>query len=447
MSRRNLLLLLVACAASYACYVRAEQNPYARYLAAGYAIVDRWALQDAPDQALFEGAMNGMIDVLHKQGDEHSQFVSSLRSESFREDISQEFGGIGIRVRLLGEPPMPTVVGPPEPGTPACDADIQSGDRLAAVDGASAAGKTLEEVTQMIRGPEGEVVTLTLQRHGAPNPHDVVITREVITVESVLGDLRDATGKWNFRLEEFPEVGFLRVTKFGDKTAGELSVVLAELHARPLAGLVIDLRDNYGGALDAAVEISDLFLAAGFPIVTTRGRDLAIRERYVSSGAGPYPDLPLAVLINQNSASASEIVAGCLQDYRRALVVGQRSYGKGTVQRLMRLESGRSLLKITSATYWRPSGRNIHRMPADGPAAPWGVLPDPGCTLVLDESQYLAWRRYRSRRDLFGSQDDPRIDPQWDEVEGAPPPGFRDRVLELAVAALLRGQTPEGPTP
>lgn len=436
MSRRNLLLTLVALVVSYACFVRAEQNPYARYLAAGFATIDRWALQDAPDQELFDGAMQGMVDVLRTYGDEHSEFVSAQRSEAFRVDISQEFGGIGIRVRMLGEPPLPTVVGPPEPGAPACRADIQSGDRLLAVDGTPTAGQSLDDVTALIRGPEGEDVVLTLQRPGQDQPHDAVVTREVITVDSILGDVRDPDGAWNFRLPDDPLIGYVRITKFGEKTAGELSAVLARLHQQPLIGIVLDLRDNYGGSLDAAVEISDMFLPAGFPIVTTRGRDRRVRDRYVSTGAGPYLDTPLAVLVNQNSASASEIVAACLQDFQRAAIVGQRTYGKGTVQRLMRVESGRSLLKLTSATYWRPSGVNIHRMPGDGPAAQWGVLPDPGLTWALSEPQYLLWRRYRSRRDVLSEAQDPDLAAELDLLDGPLPTGYRDRVLDLGVRHL-----------
>ncbi len=200
---------------------------------------------------------------------------------------------------------------------------------------------------------------------GLSEPVDIDLKRETIMVNSILGDIRDQKGNWKFALAIDSRIALLRITKFGDKTVAELTNVLALLTDQGVEALVIDLRDNYGGALDAAAAISDMFLRGGEAIVTTRGRDRKIRDRYVATGQGIYTQIPLAVLINHNSASASEIVAACFQDHRRAVIVGQRSYGKGTVQRLMRVESGRSLLKLTSATYWRPSGVNIHRMPGD----------------------------------------------------------------------------------
>jgi carboxyl-terminal processing protease len=437
MSHRNLLLLLLATAVSYACYFRAEQNPYARYMADGFSMIDRWSLQNVPDQELFNAAMQGMIGVLRDHNDEHSEFIDAKRQEAFREDFEQEFGGVGLRLRLLGDPPLPTVVGLPEPGTPAAEADVRLADRLLAVDGKSTAGMTLDAVTDMVRGPTGSPVKLTLARPGEEATRDVTIERAVITVESVLGDLRHADGRWNYRLQSDPRIGYARVTKFGDKTAAELAAVLAALarDGKPLHGFILDVRDDAGGALDAAVLISDLFLRAGQTIVTTRGRDATVREQFRSTGAG-NEKLPLVVLIDRNSASASEIVAACLQDHGRAVVGGERSYGKGTVQRLMRLESGRSLLKLTSATYWRPSGQNIHRMPTDGPEAQWGVTPDAELAVAVDDAEYDAWRLYRLRRDVIGDAVDSELAAALNLADGKVPPKFVDRTLERAVEHL-----------
>ncbi|RIK75074.1 MAG: hypothetical protein DCC67_15790, partial [Planctomycetota bacterium] len=397
MSYRNLMLLCGAVLVSYACYVRAEQNPYARYVAAGFSAIDRWALKDAPDQELFNGAMHGMISVLHRLGDEHSEFVDAQQQAAFNEDYDQEFGGVGIRLRMLGDPPLPTVIGLPEPGSPAEGADIRLGDRLEAVDGTATAGLDLEDITAMVRGPVDEPVTLSIRRPGADQPHVVTLVRAVISVESVLGDVRRKDGRWDYMISRQPRIGYVRIIKFGDKTAAELSRILSELTAEGLEGLVIDVRDDAGGSLDAAVEISDLFLPAGRPIVITRDREGRERERYQSTGSGQYTQLPLAVLVDRNSASASEIVAACLQDYGRAVVVGERSYGKGTVQRVMWVESGRSLLKLTTATYWRPSGKNIHRMPGDHPGDEWGVTPNEGFAIQTTDEQYETWRRFRQR--------------------------------------------------
>jgi carboxyl-terminal processing protease len=439
MSYRNLMLLLAMMLVSYACYVRAEQNPYARYVAAGFSVIDDWALEKAPDQELFNGAMHGMISVLHRHGDQHSEFVDANQQEAFTEEYDQEFGGVGIRLRLLGEPPMPTVIGLPEPGTPAAEADIRLGDRIEAVDGQATAGLELDEVTRMVRGPIGKPVTLTVMRPGADAPHAVTLNRAVIMVESILGDVRGPDGRWNFLISEDPRIGYVRIRMFGDKTAEELAAVLANLTKDgELAGLIIDVRDDAGGALDAAVEISDLFLRAGRTIVSTRDRDGNVRDRYLSTGAGEFADLPLVVLVDRNSASASEIVAACLQDYDRAKIVGERSYGKGTVQRLMHIESGRSLLKLTSATYWRPSEKNIHRMPDDDESAEWGVTPDEGFVVPLTQEEYDVWRNYRNRRDLIGEGLEGELAAELTEQDGELPADYQDLALQRAIEFLSK---------
>lgn len=427
---------------SYACFLRAERNPYARYVSGGFEVIDRYALQDPPDQALFNGAMRGMVNVLRAHDDEHSQFIPAAKRESEVEEIRQEFAGIGILIQLLGEPPTPTVLGPPEPGSPANLAGIQAADRIVAVDGQPSAELTLEEFTAAVRGPIGEPVTLTIERFGEPRPLDIRLERGIVHVPSIRGDLRDAEDRWIFRLAEQPEIGYIRITKFGDKTVAEVETALAELTESRLRGLILDVRDNGGGVMDAAVVISDLFLKAGLPIVTTRDRDGRVLRREVSTEKGDYLDVPLAVIINGDSASASEIVAACLQDWNRAAIVGERTYGKGTVQRIMRLESGRSELRITSATYWRPSGRNIHRMPADGPDDQWGVHPSPGLEVSLDEKSEAMRRGWRVIRDAVGESIDSPLARELSEKLGNIPPEFVDPAIGKAVDYLLSSPSP-----
>ena len=325
MSRRNMLLLFATGLVSYACYLRAEQNPYARYVAVGYSVIDRWSLEEVPDQQLFEGAMRGMVGVLAAQGDEHSLFVDEQQRDTFREDLSQEFGGVGVRIRMLGQPPVPTVLGPPQPASPAYTADIRSGDRILAIDGESTQTMDMLDVLRRLRGPVGEPVVLTLAHVGETDTMDVSLTRAVITVDSIYGDVRDEKNRWQFQLKQDPRIGYVQIIKFGDKTEEELTRVLALLQQAGIQALILDVRDNFGGALDAAVGIADLFLRAGQPIVTTRGRDGKTRDRFVSTGRGGYTQIPLVVLVNHNSASASEILAACLQDYGRATIVGQRT--------------------------------------------------------------------------------------------------------------------------
>ncbi len=436
MSLRNLLIFLTAAIISYACYVRAEQNPYARYVASSYSIIDRWSLVNPPDQELFDGALSGMVEVLNKRGDEHSMFVDGHDRDAFREDLIQEFGGIGVRILQLGDPPQLTIVGPPEPSTPAFNSDIRSGDLVVAIDGKLTEGLEMPAVLKLMRGPIGTSVVLSVIHAGEEDPVDIEIVRDVITVESILGDYRDDNNRWQYHLLGDTRIGYMRIIKFGDKTEAELTNHLAALTAEGVQALILDVRDNYGGALDAAVGISDLFLRAGLPIVTTRDRDEQVRERFVSTGRGGYLQLPLAVLINHNSASAAEILAACLQDYKRSVIVGERTYGKGTVQRLMPIESGRSLLKLTAATYWRPSGDNIHRMPGDTDADPWGVKPDEGFKVPMNDEQYLLWRKYRYRRDLLGPRQEGSLAEQFDEQDGKLPESFTDEALDLGAKFL-----------
>ncbi len=463
MPHRNLLLLLASALISYACYVRAEQNPYARYVGTGYSVIDRWSLEETPDQELFEGAMRGMIDVLRQSGDEHSAFVNAKQQERFREELTQQFGGIGVQIRLLGEPALPTVVGPPLQDSPALLADIRSGDRILAIDSQPTAEMEMDEVLELVRGPLGQPITLAVRRRGEKAMHDIELVRAIITVDSIYGDLRDNQSQWKFRLAAEPRIGYVRIMSFGDKTVAELTRTLAALTAERtgqsgspgIDALILDVRDNGGGALDAAVDICDLFLRAGQTIITTRGRDHETRDRFVSTGSGGYTEIPLAVLINHDSASASEILAACLQDYGRAAVVGQRSYGKGTVQKLFtHIESGRSLLKLTSATYWRPSEQNIHRMPGDNEQDTWGVRPNPGFKVPTDEKDLFQWRLYRRRRDLLGGHQPGILAEQLDKADQLAaekagqefytlPESFSDRVLQRAVE-YLQGKLSDG---
>jgi len=433
---RNLLMLLIISVVSYSCYLRAEQNPYARYVAGGFSIIDRWSLWAPDNQELFEGAMSGMMEVLQRHGDDHSMFVEQSQSVIFREELTQEFGGVGVRILQLGDPPQLTVVGPPEPSTPAYSSDIRSGDRIVAIDGQETKDMPMPQVLRLMRGPVGKPVVLTVLHAGDDEPTEISLVRATITMESILGDIRDEQNNWQYLLDVDSRIGYLRITNFGDKTEAELSRVLAQIMNDGCEALILDVRDNYGGALNAAVGISDLFLRAGLVIVTTRGRDEVVRDRHVATGRGGFTEMPLAVLTNRNSASASEILAAALQDYNRAVVVGERTYGKGTVQQLMRLESGRSLLKLTSATYWRPSEQNIHRMKDDSEDDPWGVKPNPGFAVEQDEEEYLWWRKYRHRRDLVGVRgEDPLFD-QLEERDGKIPPDFADEALNLAVEYL-----------
>jgi carboxyl-terminal processing protease len=253
-----------------------------------------------------------------------------------------------------------------------------------------------------MRGEPGEPVRLLVRHAEEEHPELKIVQRDVIVVDSILGDRRTTDGEWEFRLEEDPRIAHVRLTTFGNKTTEELETVLDQLKKEGVRAVVLDMRDDSGGALDSAVAICEMLLPAGLTIVEMRGRDNVVEDRSLSTGTGRFHQLPVVVLVNQNSASASEIVAACLQDHGRAAVAGQRTYGKGTVQKLIPVESGRSLLKLTTASYWRPSGRNIHRTPEAKDTDDWGVRPDPGLDVPLSEEEYKRFLEYRTARDLWG---------------------------------------------
>lgn len=439
MPQRNFLILLAMIAFSYACYVRGGQNPYTRYVASGLAAIDEDAVERVPDGELFDAAMQGMVDVLHRRGDVHSEFLSEEDAASLRAEIHQQFGGIGVQIRLVGKPPKLVIVGPPEPGSPAAEANLLPGDRIVAIDGHSTEKMSMGEVLHYMRGEPETAVKLMIEPAHEAEPRTVELTRKIINTPSILGDVRGGDGKWQFALTDDPDVALVRITSFGDRTADELRSTLTQLMAAGVQAVVLDFRDNAGGSLDAAVAVCDLLLPGSKPVVETRGRDRSLRRQYATSnGEKPFLELPLAVVVNQNSASAAEIVAACLQDHCRAVVVGQRSYGKGTVQQLLPMESGKSLLKLTSASFWRPSGANIHRKPDESESEKWGVSPNPGYEVRLSPDEYAVYRRWRFERDIQGSKADKPVEVDDDADEPKVPGDFTDGQLMKAVEYLRR---------
>lgn len=399
MPQRNFLILLMAIAASYVCYVQGAQDPFCKYVAGGLQAIRESALEPVPSRELFDGAMDGMVNILRQRGDEHSRFLGEVAAGELRNEVHQQIGGIGVRIGVEGDPPRLEIVGPPDPGTPAATAKLEPGDHILQIDGQPTGAMRLNDALALIRGEPGTIVRLSIKHAGDAQPHTVELTRSVIQIDSIYGDRRDANGHWQFTLADDPRIAVVRITLFGDRTAAEFASVLKTLKREGVQAIVLDLRDNAGGALGGAVEICEMLLPADQTIVETRGRDEVVRQRYVTNAAGEYSDWPLAVIVNQNSASAAEIVAACLQDHKRAVVVGERSYGKGTVQQLVPLEAGKSLLKLTWASFWRPNGANIHHAVGAPDSATWGVLPDPGFERKLTPNEYAAYEEYRNHRD------------------------------------------------
>ncbi len=297
---------------------------------------------------LIQKAIQGMVNSL----DPHSSFLPPEAFEELKVDTKGEFGGIGIEITM--QKGVLTVISPIE-GTPAYKAGVMAGDKIIKVDGKSTQDLMLWQAVKMMRGPKGTSVVITVVREGAAQPLDFKLVRDIIPIESV----KSATLK--------PGYGYVRIRNFQENTTTDLENALKVLESKDggLKGLVLDLRDNPGGLLDQAVEVSDVFLESG-EIVSIKGRVKRNTKSYQAHPNKVKHNYPMVVLINGGSASASEIVAGALQDQKRALILGTTSFGKGSVQTVETLRDGYGL-KFTIARYYTPSGRSIQAQ---------GIVPD-----------------------------------------------------------------------
>ncbi|MGA7104665.1 MAG: S41 family peptidase, partial [Candidatus Deferrimicrobiaceae bacterium] len=358
-------------------------------------------------------ALDGVVGKL----DEYSAYLPRSQAPQFQQALDQQYGGIGIEVTFDGPDKQLTVMSPLF-GTPAYEAGVRAGDKIVAIDGRGTINRSMNEIVRWLKGKPGDPVEIAVRREGYDEPIHFKLVRAKIRIDSVLGDLREPGGSWNFFLPGENKIGYVRITAFGESTVEEINEALEWLAKRGCRGLIIDMRNNPGGLLQGAEEVCDMFLPRGAAIVSTRGRDGQVREEALASGAGQYQSLPLVVLVNGMSASAAEIVAACLQDHGRATIVGERTWGKGTVQNVIPLEGGRSLLKLTIASYWRPSGKNIHRLASSKADDEWGVKADPGFEVKLDKDQTAQLLEKRHQRDVVHG---PSFSPG--EVVPAPPDG------------------------
>jgi len=350
-------------------------------------------VEQTESQQLIFGAIRGMLETL----DPHSSFMPPDVFKEMQIETQGSFGGLGIEITVRDR--HLTVVAPIE-GTPADRAGIHSGDRITRIDGAPTKDMTLVEAVRKLRGPQGSKITITILREGQ-EPFDIAITRDIIEVHSVrAADLGDG-------------VGYIRVASFQERTTRDLEDELKALREKGLRGLIFDLRNNPGGLLNQAVQMADLFLDKGKLIVYTEGRAKNQSLRFVDERDDPQ-HFPMVVLINRGSASASEIVAGALQDHQRAILVGTQSFGKGTVQTVIPLNDG-SGLRLTTARYFTPKRRAI-----DGAGVTPDIIVEPpkpattaqGETPPDRRPQTIGEQEGDTSRPLGRSAPDPKTDPQ-----------------------------------
>lgn len=399
MPRRNRQFLFLAVLVSLVCYERAshaQRDRYGRMVLQALGEVDRNYLERTDPERLFEGAMQGLMNRL----DDYSEYVDEAHFTDLRQSLDQQFGGVGIQLALDDETRELTVISPLL-GTPAFDAGVQAEDRILKINDESTEGFRLEDAMRRLRGRPGDPVRITILHRDAADSVELTLVRAVIHTETVQGDAREPDGSWRFLLDGHDRMGYVRIgPMFSERTSQELADAVRWLQKRDARGMVLDLRNNPGGLLQAAVEVCSVFVPEGV-IVSTRGRSGETVDEYRATGQAVAPVLPLVLLVNQFSASASEIVSACLQDFGRAKVVGQRTFGKGSVQELIRLGDGRRALRLTTASYWRPSGRNIHRTRQSKEDDAWGVLPDPQCAVELDGDDLDRALKQRRQRDVL----------------------------------------------
>ena len=361
-------------------------------------------VEQVDEGELIEAAINGMLASL----DPHSTYLPPKNFEDMRVQTRGEFGGLGIEVTM--EEGLVKVVAPID-DTPAAEAGVQAGDFITHIDGESVLGLTLSEAVEQMRGAVGTEIKITIAREGAEEPIDITIVRDVIKIRAV-------------RARVEGDVGVIRVTTFNEQTYENLVEGMEQVRdelggEQNVKGYVIDLRNNPGGLLNQAIAVADAFLDKG-EIVSTRGRDPRDSERHNAEAGDLAEGKPIVVLINEGSASASEIVAGALQDHRRAIIVGAKSFGKGSVQTIMPL-SGQGAMRLTTARYYTPSGRSIQAL---------GIEPD---ILVerraIAEAEEADSRFTRSEADLRGSLEQVLTDEEREQWE-------RERARHEATARL-----------
>jgi carboxyl-terminal processing protease len=365
-------------------------------------------------QDLIHGALKGMLGTL----DPHSEFMDQAKFEELKKDTEGEFGGLGIVVEMSKDKVL-TVVSPME-DSPGYRAGILPHDQIIKIEGKSTSKIDLEDAVKALRGDAGTSIAITIRRPSTGMVKDYTLVRAEIKVDSV----KDINDKRDFPLGE-DGIGYVRILQFGEKTSDDLGVALQKMTDQGMKALIIDLRDNPGGLLEQAGQVCEKFLPRGQLIVSTEGRGPTPRSEYRAEGHGKRIDLPIVVLVNGYSASASEIVAGCLQDLQpitHAIIVGEQTFGKGSVQSILPLADG-SALRLTTAKYYTPSHKVIHEH---------GITPDIFVPMTEQDEIDLHYKHMPGAMEVLDAQDRERIEKVHDKQ--------MERAVDLLKGVLLYTQ-------
>lgn len=367
-------------------------------------------VQDVDVKSLVYGAAAGMVKTL----DPFSQFLEPDAHKEMKTETEGEFGGLGIRIAIRDN--ILTVI-TPLPGTPAYRQGVLPGDRIIKIEGESTQDINIEQAVKKLRGAPGSKVTLTIGREGEKELKDFTLTRELIKIESIKSKMLDS------------EIGYIRLTEFTQRSALDFDAALKALQAKGMKNLVVDLRNNPGGLLNVAVDVCRLFVGNSRLIVYTEGRRQP-KQEFRADASAPYADLPMVILVNHGSASGSEIFAGCLQDYHRAVILGSETFGKGSVQSVIPLADG-SGLRLTTAKYYTPSGRTFHR---DEKTGKGGITPD----ILIEVPRDVEVKLQSQEEEIYGGKQKSEIkDKEAKDKEGKEKEPFvKDEALDRAQQIL-----------
>ena len=387
--------------------------------------VDNNYVEPLDEEKLKNGSVGGMMGEL----DPYSVFIPAAKTEEFDNMLEGSFKGVGIELSQLENGDIQVVT--PIPDSPAHKAGVQAGDIIVKVNGVDIKGKKISDVQSIIKGPLGSEVRLTV-KHMDGQEAELKMTRQEIVMPTVMGYRRDSNNNWEYWVSQKPKVAYVRITQFTADTSKELKKSLDQVLGQGMQGLILDLRFNPGGRLDQAKDVVNLFIDDGI-IVVTKG----LHRAQEVARADPAKTLtqkkfPIIVLVNEHSASAAEIVAGSLMDNKRALVLGTRTYGKGSVQEIIPLEPDEGELKLTVAYYYLPSGRLVHRKKG---ASDWGV--DPQVNVPMSEKVEQEVLREQGEAELFHKPLPLTTKPTTATATNPATQPVKDVQLQQAVSAMI----------
>jgi carboxyl-terminal processing protease len=352
-------------------------------------------IQEIDRSELMETALRAMIGKLDGRGQlrpDDMEFLNTNQMAEMNVQLNQQFAGIGVVLASVNGEVV--VRQEPLPGSPALKGGLKMGDRIAMIDGNELPKNNLAMAVKLLRGPVGTPIVVGVKRGQNDELLEFNLVRNSIRLDTLRGDHQKPDGTWDFMLRSEVvsnggvsphgemKIGYMLLTEVGKRSAEEMQQAMTSLKAQGMQALILDLRNNPGGMLDGAVAISDMFVETG-RILTVKGR--TGETVYDAKPAGTFSGFPMAVLVNSNTASAGEIIAACLQDNERAVVIGERTYGQGIVRSIVRLTNGLGALKLPVAAYYRPSGKNVNRYPGAKDSDDWGVTPNEGYTASFSE--------------------------------------------------------------